>query len=291
MANVLLMTYNMGNVPGRYKLEEGATTRRAARKWSAPWGWMTSAMMQHAFVFMQYCTKYGGSHDDLAPFVLNQRRNGLLTPWGYYAQHEPYQITLEDYLTQRYICWPNGLLDSDRPVNHAFAMIFATAERAKDMKQKPIYVLSHVQASHPTQDPPWPRWKTTRSGPTAWPAGCTRAREREPEDLDIFNPYDGFATVHAELPGRRSSGTASSAARHSTSTPATFEWRGLTPSTPAAATWAAAARAQPCTRTASSSSAAPRATRQVTVRAETAAMGQVTPGGNGHIFLSVHPQI
>ena len=46
-ANVLLMTYNMGNVPGRYKLEEGAYSE-GGRKWSAPWGWMTSAMMQHA---------------------------------------------------------------------------------------------------------------------------------------------------------------------------------------------------------------------------------------------------
>ena len=31
--------------------------------------------------------------------------------------------------------------------------------------------------------------------------------------------------------------------------------------------------------------------RQIKLRAETAAMGQVTPGGNGHIFLSVNQKI
>jgi hypothetical protein len=31
--------------------------------------------------------------------------------------------------------------------------------------------------------------------------------------------------------------------------------------------------------------------RQINLKAETAAMGQVTPGGNGHIFMSVNPSI
>ena len=200
MSDVLIMIYNMGNVPGRYHLEEGLYSE-GGRKWSAPWGWMTSAMMQHAFVFMQYCTKYGGSHDNLAPFVINQRRNGLMTPWGYYAQHEPYQITLEDYLTQRYVCWPNGLLDSDRPVNHAFAVIFATAERAKDMKQKPIYVLSHAQVQQPSRST-----MATLEDHEAWDRqpGEKAVRGRRSGGagrLGRVQPVRRIRHLHPELPG------------------------------------------------------------------------------------------
>ena len=288
MAKVLLMTYNMGNVPGRYLLETGDYSQ-GGRKWSAPWGWMTSAMMQHAFVFLQYCTKYGGSHDNLAPFVLNQRRNGLMTPWGYYAQHEQYQLTLEDYLTQRYVAWPNGLLDSDRPVNHAFAMIYATADRAKDMKQTPIYVLSHAQVREPSRST-----MATLEDHEAYTdslarrhyegAGATAA------DLDVFNPYDGFATfTQSYLEG--------------------FQWHGVKRGE-AFDFYAGDIRVEGPhpfnssggnlgngrTRTAMYTDSIEQlrgiaGPRQINLKAETAAMGQVTPGGNGHIFMSVNPSI
>jgi hypothetical protein len=285
-AKNLLMMYGMGNVPGRYHLEEGDYSR-GGRKWSAPWGWMTSAMMQHAFVFLQYCTKYGGSHDDLAPFVINQRRNGLLTPWGYYAKHEPYQITLEDYLTQRYIAWPNGLLDSDRPVNHAMAMLFTTAERAKDMKQKPIYVLSHVQPNTPSRSTmatleDHEEWTDSLARRLYEGAGVTAA------DLDVFNPYDGFSTftqTYLEA----------------------FQWHGvkrgdafafyagdITVEGPHPFNSSGGNLGAGRTRTAMYTDSIEQlrgiaGPRQIRIRAETAACGQTTPGGNGHIFLSVHP--
>ena len=288
-AKHLLMLYGMGNVEGRYHLEEGIYSR-GGRVWSAPWGWMTSAMMQHAFVFMQYCTKYGGSHDDLAPFVINQRRNGLLTPWGYYAQLEQYQITIEDYLTQRYVAWPNGLLDSDRPVNHVAAFLFSTAERAKDMKQRPLYVLGHVQASHPTKST-----MATLEDHEQWTDSLARrlyeaAGARGPEDLDVFNPYDGFATftqTYLEA----------------------FQWHGVKRGE-AFDFYAGDIRVEGPhpfnssggnlgngrTRTAMYTDIVEQlreiaGPRQIQIRHETGACGQVTPGGNGHIFLSVHQSL
>ena len=67
--------------------------------------------------------EYGKSHDGLAPLCLNLRRNGLMTPWGYYALHEPYQLTLEDYLTGRVIEEPLVIYDCDRPVYTCAAFI------------------------------------------------------------------------------------------------------------------------------------------------------------------------
>ena len=286
MADVLVMTYNMGNVPGRYLLEEGIYSR-GGRRWSAPWGWMTSAMMQHAFVFLQYLTKYGGSHDNLAPFVINQRRNGLMTPWGYYAQHEPYQITTEDYLTQRYVCWPNGLLDSDRPVNHAFALVFATAERARDMKQKPIYVLSHAQVA----EPPRSTMATLEDHEACTDSLARRLYEGAgvtARDLDVYNPYDGFATfTQTYLEGFQWHGVKRGEAFDFYAGDISVE--GPHPFNPSGGNLGNGR-----TRTAMYTDSIEQlrgiaGKRQIRLKAETAAMGQVTPGGNGHIFLGVHP--
>jgi hypothetical protein len=97
------------------------------------------------FPHNQYCLKYGGKHDDLVLFVVNQHRNGLLRPWGYNATHQVPQLTIEDYVNSRYILNPLRLWDCDRPVNASAAYLFTTAERARDMRQPPIYVLNHSQ--------------------------------------------------------------------------------------------------------------------------------------------------
>ena len=286
LATNLLVTYNMGNVEGRYHLEEGIYSP-GARQWSAPWGWMTSAMMQHAFVFLQYCTKYGGSRDDLAPFVTNQRRNGLLTPWGFYTQHEPYQITSEDYLDARPVAWPVTILDSDRPVQHAAAFLFTTADAAKDMRQKPIYVLSHAEMTRPNRS----TMATIEDHERATDdlvrilydgAGVTA------NDLDVFNPYDGFSVftqTYLEA----------------------FQWHGVKRGEafdfyredirvegPHPFNSSGGNLGNGRTRTAMYTDSIEQlrgiaGPRQIRLKAETAACGMVTPTGNGHIFLSTVP--
>jgi len=37
------------------------------------------------------------------------------------------------------------LWDCDRPVNASAAYLFTTAERAHDMRQRPVYVLNHSE--------------------------------------------------------------------------------------------------------------------------------------------------
>ena len=53
----------------------------------------------------------------LPPFVINQHKNGMLTPWGYNYNHGIELISVEDYTTSRYILNPLRIWDCDRPVN------------------------------------------------------------------------------------------------------------------------------------------------------------------------------
>jgi hypothetical protein len=97
---------------------------RGARQWTAPWGNHGGNDFINIFPHNQYCLKYGGKHDDLAPFVVNQHRNGLLTPWGYNASHNVPQLTIEEYVNSRYVLNPLRLWDCDRPVNASAAYLF-----------------------------------------------------------------------------------------------------------------------------------------------------------------------
>src|SRR6266478_3265361 len=147
VCHTCLVIYPTGNLEGRYRRggENADDYARGPRQWTAPWGNHGGNDFINIFPHGQYCLKYGGKHDDLAPFVINLHRNGMLTPWGYDATHQVPPLTIEDYVNSRYVLNPLRLWDCDRPVNASAAYLFTTAERARAMRQKPVYVLNHSQ--------------------------------------------------------------------------------------------------------------------------------------------------
>jgi|TARA_B110000116_G_C16796583_1_gene567177 acetyl-CoA acetyltransferase len=196
MAETLVCWYPMVNLSGRYGHNNPANNSNEATGGNAftlPWGYQAGAMFNNAVVFQQYCQRYNSSHEALAPFVMNQRRNGLLTPWSYYSLHEPYQLTKDDYLNGRVVEEPLVVYDCDRPVMACAAFIFTTAEKAKKLRQKPVYVLNHAQNSV--------RGRSSMATlDEHQEAVSSLARKMEEgsgvniKDVDIFNPYDGYAT-------------------------------------------------------------------------------------------------
>src|SRR5713101_6879688 len=136
ICHTCLVIYPTGNLEGRYRRggENADDYARGARQWTAPWGNHGGNDFINIFPHGQYCLRYGGRHDDLAPFVINQHRNGLLTPWGYDAAHQVPQLTIDDYVNSRYVLNPLRLWDCDRPVNASAAYLFTTAERARAMR-------------------------------------------------------------------------------------------------------------------------------------------------------------
>ena len=192
-----LLIYTMGNLEGRYRQggeENTSDLAKGNRQWTAPWGSHGGNMFTNIFPHEQYNIKYGRKHDDLAPFVLNQHRNGRMAPWGYYTNHEPRMITLEDYVTSRMILNPLRIWDCDRPVNAVTAYLFTTKERARDMRHKPVYVLNHNQgdsrerSTHPSLEEV-EAW-SDHAARMVWEGSGLR-----PQDVGLFNPYDGYSTM------------------------------------------------------------------------------------------------
>ena len=194
LADTVLVLKAWHNFPGRY-YHGGANAKdtvEGAAVWSTPWG-ITAATIE-AWTFREYMHKYGKTHDMMAPFIVNSKRNGLLFPEGFFAQHRPDVITTEDYLNARPVVEPLNLLDHDLPIQIAVAYVFTTAERAADMRQKPVYIINHAST----------RLATALRHTLEEAEASTDSTARKlldgtgfgPDDYDIENFYDGFATKH-----------------------------------------------------------------------------------------------
>jgi len=200
LSKTCLVMYGMGNIEGRYGHNRGDAASDYARElpFFDTWGYQAGAAMPYLIVFKQYCRKYGKSVDALAPFAVNQRRNGLMVPWGYYSLHEPYQISVEDYLKARYIEEPLRILDADRPVNSASAFIVTTAERARAMKQPPVYILNHCQTNYRIRSTV-PTLAESNEATDHLARMMWEGSGLGPKDVDVFNPYDGYLQFTQEF--------------------------------------------------------------------------------------------
>ena len=181
--------YNHGGISAASEVPGGFAINPGRTLWGAPGCYGT------ALQFAQYCTKYGKHHDMMAPFMENSRRNGLLFPEGYWAQHRPEQLLPEDYLNSRWIAKPANLFDNDIPIMVAAAYLFTTADRAQDLAQKPVYILGHASSRGtprsitPTLDEV--EAETASTGRKIYEAAGITA-----DDLSFENMYDGFAQFH-----------------------------------------------------------------------------------------------
>src|SRR5262249_36862304 len=144
MGKVVVAAKGWHNLPGRYG-QRGANAQdtvsgpgKYGRSLSGP------PVFGTAVHFQRYLNKYHKTHDMVAPCVVNSKANGLKMPEGYWAQHRPTPITTEEYLGSRWVAEPANLLDNDIPIHTAAAFLFTTAERARDLRQPPVYVLGHA---------------------------------------------------------------------------------------------------------------------------------------------------
>ncbi|MQC17273.1 MAG: hypothetical protein DWG82_03445, partial [Chloroflexi bacterium] len=203
-ASVCLVLKGWHNFAGRYYHggPNAADTVDNFTKYG--WAYAGPASYSTAMVFQRYLHKYGKTHDMMYPFIGNSRDNGLLFPEGYWAQHRPERITRDDYVNARWIAKPANLFDNDLPVHTAGAYVITTAERARDMRQKPVYVLGHAGAGSQggvTNGPVSPRGVIETLEETEAVSASTgrklfEAAGIQASDIDFENMYDGFSLFH-----------------------------------------------------------------------------------------------
>lgn len=103
--------------------------------WDAMYG-MTSPGAAIGNMWRRYMYTYGAPEDSLAAIAINNRKNAALNPVA--IMRRP--ITREEYLESRYVTEPFRLFDYCLINDGGAATIVTTAERAKTLRQPPVYI-------------------------------------------------------------------------------------------------------------------------------------------------------
>ena len=153
-----------------------------------PYG-MTSAGQNFALTFMRHMYEYGTTSAQVAHVRAAHSRHASQNPKALLKE----RVTVADVLASRWIVKPLHLLDCCLETDNATCLILTSAERARDLRQRPVYVMGVAgRVSKPRTDFHWAHGPITRvAGYFArdivfGQAGIT------PEDVDLTGSYDAF---------------------------------------------------------------------------------------------------
>lgn len=102
--------------------------------WS-PWG-MTSPGASHAMMWQAHMHRFGTTSEDLAQVAVAFRNHASLNPFA--VMRDP--ITVAQHQASRFIAEPLRLFDYCLINDGGVAWIMTTPGRARDLRQKPVYV-------------------------------------------------------------------------------------------------------------------------------------------------------
>ncbi len=124
------------------------TERASTAPWTRPgnefvvsWGLFTAA--EFALIARRHMHTFGTTPEHLATVSATIRNNGHINPDAIYRGRGPFTPT--DILESRMVADPFHLLDCAMTSEGACALILTTAERARNLKNKPVYVLGGGQ--------------------------------------------------------------------------------------------------------------------------------------------------
>lgn len=160
-----------------------------AAAFSVPFGMMTPAQML-AMQTRRHMHDYGTTREQMGAVALASYKH---------AQHNPRAVmygrplTMEQYLNARVIADPFHLYDCCLETDGAAAVILASAERARDMRRKPVYIMGAAQGSGPRQGAGAhnkPNYTTANFGEVA--KRLYAMAGVGPDDIDVAQIYENF---------------------------------------------------------------------------------------------------
>lgn len=109
--------------------------------WYMPFGFHTPAAWVGMFA-RRYMHAYGATSEDFGRVSVAVRDFAASNPAAFFYQKP---ITLEDHQASKWIAEPLKLLDCCQESDGAVAMVITSAERARDLKQKPVIIKAGAQ--------------------------------------------------------------------------------------------------------------------------------------------------
>lgn len=166
----------------------------------APFGFL-SPPQWYALIAARHMAEYGTTKEQLGAVAVAFRQHAQRNPR---AQMHGRPLTLDGYLASRLIAEPLSVPDCALESDGACAVVVTTADRARDLRQRPAYIMAAAQGSGPQPQAGMPSWLyrpviTECAGRWVAPqlfemAGVT------PDDIRVAEIYDCFTiTVLLQL--------------------------------------------------------------------------------------------
>lgn len=186
-ADVVLLAYGS---TARADLRKGLRTAninwgaRGPLQWEAPYG--HTLISKYAMAARRHMHEYGTTIEQLAEVAVSARFNAADNPDAYCRD----PITIDDVLSGPMIADPFTKLHCCIRSDGGAAIVLTSAERAKDLRSQPVWILGSAEAtSHMLTS----QWDDMTVGPAAvsGPLAFRRAGVT-PADVDVAEIYDAF---------------------------------------------------------------------------------------------------
>ncbi len=145
---------------------------------------------RYALAQARHMHEYGTTREQVAEVAVSTRKWAQRNPRA--LMRDP--ITVDDVLSSRAIAWPIHLLDCCVVTDGGGALVVTSADRAKDLRRKPVWVLGTGEAtchSIISQMPRFHVWDAAvMAGERAWAMSGAK-----PSDVDLAMLYDAFTIV------------------------------------------------------------------------------------------------
>jgi acetyl-CoA acetyltransferase len=126
---------------------ENADSTGVDNSFSYPHGLSTPAA-QVAMIAKRYMHLSGATSRDFGAISVADRKHAANNPKAYFYEKP---ISIEDHQNSRWIAEPLRLLDCCQETDGAVAIVVTSAERAKDLKNRPAIIEAAAQGASPDQ--------------------------------------------------------------------------------------------------------------------------------------------
>jgi len=163
------------------------------------WSWYMSYGMLTpgswiAMIANKYMHKYGVTREDLGRVAISQRKHALSNPRAF-GYGKP--LTMDDYLNSRMIAEPLCLYDFCQETDGGCAILVTSAERARDLQQKPAIIRGITQASTRGQEQMTSYYRDELESLPEMELASSRVYQMAglgPDDIDAACLYDAFSS-------------------------------------------------------------------------------------------------
>jgi acetyl-CoA acetyltransferase len=147
-----------------------------------------------AVLARRYMHEFGATREHLGQVAITVREHANRNPAA--VMHDK-KMTMDDYMAARWISEPLCLFDNCLETDGALAAVIVSAERARDLRQPPVYVHAFGQGL-PRQHQTMTNYFT--EDPLLGPSyACAEVLWRQadfgPADVDVAQLYDAFSPL------------------------------------------------------------------------------------------------